>query len=179
MTLMCGWISCCDPATVSLSLIYLHVPVLPLKFTVSEEVEAGGQRLCEDILYWFLTQLLQLCLVMSASCAFAPIFTLSQSLITILSVVSPLVLRCLMDSGAGMRPGPPPDPCHSTSAPSRHLPRALTWKAAATIQSEGEAECLASESKKQNKKQPRSYTLEWAKDIKQRLICLPNPMTPW
>lgn len=57
MTLMCGWISCCDPATVSLSLIYLHVSVLPLKFTVSEEVEAGGQGLCEDILYWFLTQL--------------------------------------------------------------------------------------------------------------------------
>lgn len=76
MTLMYGWISCCDPATVSLSLIYLHVSVLPLKFTVSEEVEAGGQRLCEDILYWFLTQLLQLCLVMSASCAFAPMFAL-------------------------------------------------------------------------------------------------------
>lgn len=63
-----------------------------------------------------------------------------------------------MDSAAGMRPGPPPDRCHSTSAPSRHLPRALTWKAAATIQSEGEAECLASQSKKNKTKNDQDPT---------------------
>lgn len=50
--------------------------------------------------------------------------------------------RCLTDSGGGMPPGHPPDPCPSTSAPSPPLPRARTWMAAASIQSGGEARFL-------------------------------------
>lgn len=57
-------------------------------------------------------------------------------------IISPPVLRCLMDSGGGTPPGPPPDPSHSTSAPSLPLPRARTWTAAVNIQSGGEDQFL-------------------------------------
>lgn len=54
-------------------------------------------------------------------------------------IIPLLVFRCLMDSGGGMPPGSHPGPCPSTSAPSLPLPRAQTWTAAASIQSEGKS----------------------------------------
>lgn len=66
----------------------------------------------------------------------------SQTLTTNFSIICSLVFRCLMDSGGGTPPGPPPGPCHSTSAPSRPLPRVQTWTAAVSIQSGGKAQFM-------------------------------------
>jgi len=74
------------------------------------------------------------------SCAHEETFTSNRN--NHVSTMSPLMFRCLMDSGGGTPPGPPPDPCHSTSAPSLPLPQAQTWTAALSIQSEGEEQFL-------------------------------------